>query len=129
VINYILLGYRNVIPAVEKEDAMTESLPATAVVRVSRATFDPIRFKEVDAMNEKTAEYLIPAIKRLLGLIHFYACVSPEGSAVQVSVWDTEEHARQLDHLTEMTVDAREEAEAVGVAFTPIVNYPVGWTI
>jgi hypothetical protein len=108
---------------------MTESLPAAAVVRVSRATFDPSRFAEVDAMNRKTSEYLIPAIKPLPGLLHFYAGVSPEGSAVQVSVWDTEEHARQLDHLREMTVDARAEAEAAGVTFTPIVNYPVGWTI
>lgn len=108
---------------------MTESLPAAAVVRVSRATFDPSRFAEVDAMNKKTSEYLIPAIKRLPGLIHFCAGVSPDGSAVQVSVWDTDEHARQLDHLREMTVAARGEAEAVGVTFTPIVNYPVGWTI
>jgi hypothetical protein len=108
---------------------MAEPLPVAAVVRVSRATFDPSRFAEVDAMNKKTSEYLIPAIKRLPGLIHFFAGVSPEGSAVQVSVWDTDEHAAQLDHLTEMTVDARGEAEAVGVAFTPIVNYPVGWTI
>jgi hypothetical protein len=108
---------------------MTESLPATAVVRVSRATFDPGRFAEVDAMNTKTSEYLIPAISRLPGLIHFYAGVSPEGSAVQVSVWDSGEHAAQLDRLTEMTVDARGEAEAVGVAFIPIINYPVNWTI
>ena len=108
---------------------MTQSLPGAAVVRVSRATFDPSRFAEVDAMNKKTSEYLIPAIKRLPGLIHFYSGVSPEGSAVQVSVWDTHEHATQLDHLREMTVDARGEAEAVGVVFTPIVNYPVGWTI
>jgi hypothetical protein len=110
-------------------NAMTESLPAAAVVRVSRATFDPSRFAEVDAMNKRTSEYLIPAIKQLPGLIHFYAGVSPEGSAVQVSVWDTDEHAAQLNHLTEMTIDARGEAEAVGVAFTPIVHYPVGWTI
>ena len=108
---------------------MTESLPATATIRVSRATFDPSRFAEVDAMNKKTSEYLIPAVKRLPGLIHFYAGVSPEGSAVQVSVWDSGEHARQLDHLKEMIVDARGEAEAVGVTFTPIVNYPVNWTI
>ena len=108
---------------------MTESLPATAFVRVSRATFDPSRFAEVDAMNKKTSEYLIPAIKRLPGLIHFYAGVSPEGSAVQVSVWDSEAHAAQLDRLTEMTVTARGEAEAVGVTFHPIVNYPVNWTI
>ena len=52
-----------------------------------------------------------------------------EGSAVQISLWDTDEHATQLDHLTEMTVRARGEAEAVGVTFTPIVNYPLGWTI
>ena len=108
---------------------MTESLPATAVVRVSRATFDPSLFAEVDAMNKKTSEYLIPAIRRLPGLIHFYAGVSPEGSAVQVSVWDSEEHAAQLDRLTEMTVDARGDAEAVDVTFTRIVNYPVNWTI
>jgi hypothetical protein len=108
---------------------MPESLPATAVIRVSRATFDPSRYAEVDAMNTKTSQYLIPAIQRLPGLVHFYAGVSPQGSAVQVSVWDSGEHAAQLDRLTEMTVDARGEAEAVGVVFTPIVNYPVNWTI
>ena len=108
---------------------MSESLSAAAVVRVSRANFDPGRFAEVDAMNKKTSKYLIPAIQRLPGLIRFYAGVSPKGSAVQVSVWDSEEHAAQLDQLTEMTVDARGEAEAVGVTFTPIVNYPIDWTI
>ena len=108
---------------------MTESLPASAVVRVSRATFDPSRFAEVDAVNKKTSEYLIPAIQRLPGLIHSYAGVSPQGSIAQVSVWDSDEHAAQLDHLSEMTVTARGEAEAFGVTFTPIVNYPVSWTI
>jgi hypothetical protein len=108
---------------------MTESLPATAVVRVSRGTFDPSRFAEVDAMNKKVSEYLIPAIKRLPGLIHYYTGVSPEGSIVAVSVWDSDEHATQLNQLKEMIVDARGEAEAAGVAFTPILDYPVGWTI
>jgi len=108
---------------------MTEPLPATAYVRVSRATFEPSRFAEVDAMNIRTSEYLIPAVKQLPGLRHFYAGVSPEGSAVQISVWDSGEHAAQLDHLKEMVVIARGEAEAVGVTFHPIVNYPVNWTI
>ena len=108
---------------------MTESLPATAFVRVSRASFDPSRFAEVDAMNTKTSEYLIPAVGRLPGLLHFDAGVSPGGSAVQVSVWDSGEHATQLDHLKEMAVDARGEAEAVGVTFHPIVHYPVDWSI
>ena len=35
----------------------------------------------------------------------------------------------QLDQLTEMIIDARGEAEAVGVTFTPIVSYPINWTI
>jgi hypothetical protein len=108
---------------------MTEPLPPTAVVRVSRGSFDPGRFTEVDAVNTKVSEYLIPAISRLPGLIHWYAGVSPEGSIVNVSVWDSDEHAAQMSRLTEMTVDARGEMEAVGVTFTPIVNYPVNWTI
>lgn len=108
---------------------MAESLPANAVARISRFTFDPARLAEIEAMNMRTSEYLIPAIKQLPGLIHFYACVSPEGSAVHVSIWDSHEHALQLDHLKEMAVIARGEAEAVGATFQPIVNYPINWTI
>jgi hypothetical protein len=108
---------------------MTESLPATAVVRVSRGSFDPSRFAEVDALNRKVAQYLIPAIEPLPGLIHWYAGVSPEGSIMNVSVWDSDEHAAQMDQLKEMAVDARGEMDAVGVTFIPIVNYPINWTI
>ena len=107
---------------------MPESLPRTAVVRVSRASFDPSRFVEVDAASKKRSEYIIPAIRRLSGLLRFYAGVSPKGSIVQVSVWDTDEHASQLDRLKEMVVDGRREMEAAGVTFTPIVNHPIDWT-
>ena len=108
---------------------MAESLPETAVVRVSRGHFDPGRLAEIEAVNERTAGYLVPAIKRLPGLIHWYAGVSPEGSIVNVSVWDTDEHAAQMNELKEMTVDARGEMAAAGVRFIPIVNHPVTWTI
>jgi hypothetical protein len=108
---------------------MTESLPATAVMRVSRGSFDPGRFAEVDAVNTKVSEYLIPAISALPGLIHFYAGTSPAGSMVMTSFWDSDQHAAQMDTLKEMTVIARGEMEAVGVTFIPIVNYPVNWTI
>jgi hypothetical protein len=50
---------------------VTESLPATAFIRVSRATFDPSRFVEVKAINKKTSQCLIPAISRLPGLVRF----------------------------------------------------------
>jgi hypothetical protein len=87
--------------------SLAESLPTAAVVRVSRASYDPSRFAEVDAASKKTSAYIIPAIRRLPGLPHFYAGVSPKGSIVQVSVWDTEQHAAQLDQLKEMVVDGR----------------------
>jgi hypothetical protein len=115
------------IPMTGKVTA-AESLPTTAVVRVSRASYDPSRFAEVDAASKKTSEYIIPAIRRLPGLLHFYAGVSPKGSVVQVSVWDTDEHAAQLDRLKEMVIDGRRDMEAVGVTFTPIFNYPIDWT-
>lgn len=110
---------------------MAETLPATAIVRVSRASFDPGRFAEVDAASRKTSEYIIPALRRLPGLLRFYAGVSPKGSIVQVSVWDSEEHAAQLDSLKEMVIDGRRDMEAVGVTFTPIFNYPIDptWTV
>ena len=107
---------------------LAESLPATSVVRISRATFEPGRFPEVDAASKKTAQYIIPALRQLPGLLHFYAGASPKGSIVQVSVWDTEEHAAQLDRLKEMIVDGRRDMEAVGVTFTPIFHYPIDWT-
>lgn len=108
---------------------MTEPLPAGAVVRVSRGSFDPGRFAEIEAADAKTSAYLIPAIKRLPGLIGYYAGVSPEGSMVQVSIWESDEHAAQMGRLKEMTVDARGELESLGVEFIPIMNHAITWTL
>jgi hypothetical protein len=46
---------------------------------------------------------------------------------IHVSVWQSDEHANQLNRLKEMIVDARADADAVGVSFIPIVNYPIAW--
>ena len=109
---------------------MTDSpIPPTAVVRVSRGNFDPARFAEVREMTVATGRYLIPAINKLSGLISYCAGASPDGSMVHVSIWDSEEHANQMGRLKEMIVDARQDAEKVGVTFTPIVSYPIDWTI
>jgi hypothetical protein len=104
-------------------------LPPTAVIRVSRGNFDPARFPEVHEMAVATGRYLIPAIEKLPGLISYYAGASPDGSMVHVSIWESDEHAGQMGRLKEMIVDARRDSEAVGVTFTPIVNYPIDWTI
>jgi hypothetical protein len=48
---------------------------------------------------------------------------------VNVSVWDSDENAAQMDSLTEMIVDTRKDAAAVGAGFLNVVNYPIAWTI
>jgi hypothetical protein len=107
----------------------TTPLPAAAVVRVSRGDFDPARFGEIQAMVAATGRYLSPAIQQLPGLISYYAGASPDGSMVHVSLWQSDEHARQMSTLKEMIVDARAAAEKAGVTFVPIVNYPVDWSL
>lgn len=108
---------------------MTAELVPGAVVRVSQGNFDPARFAEIERMSRETAAYLVPAIRRLPGLVSYFAAVSPSGSIVHVSIWDSEAHAQQMSSLKEMIVDARNAALAVGVQFTPILNYPVSWTV
>ncbi|MBV9047568.1 MAG: hypothetical protein JOY58_04830 [Solirubrobacterales bacterium] len=104
-------------------------VPAGGVIRVSCATFDPSRLAEVEQMLRDTATYLLPAIKRLNGMLGYYAGASPEGSVVAVSLWDSEDHAKQMASLKKMTVDARKDAEAVGVSPPTIVNHPLAWQI
>jgi quinol monooxygenase YgiN len=107
-----------------------DPIPPTAVIRVSRANFDPARFSQAREMTIATGRYLIPAIKKLPGLISYYAGVSPDGSAVHVSVWESDEHAQQMSRLKEMIVDAQQDAAKVGVTFMrPIVDYPIDWSI
>jgi hypothetical protein len=101
----------------------------TRVMRISRGTFDSSRFAEVEQMTQATAAYLIPAIRKLPGLVSYFAGASPDGSIVHVSIWDTKAHAAQMGSLKEMTVDARRDAEQAGVTFLPIVTYPVAWNI
>jgi hypothetical protein len=108
---------------------MALTLPRTGVVRVSRGNFDPSRIAEVEHMTSDTGTYLIPAISRLPGLAGYFAGASPSGSMVHVSFWETDGQAQQMGNLKEMIVDARRDAEAVGVSFIPIVNYPIAWRI
>jgi hypothetical protein len=62
-------------------------------------------------------------------LVEYFAAASPTGSIVHISIWETDEHAQQMSRLKEMIVNARNDAEAVGVTFVPIVNYPVSWAV
>jgi quinol monooxygenase YgiN len=108
---------------------MKQETKSTPVVRVSRGDFDPARLAEVDRMARDTGRYLVPAIRALPGLIHYFAAVSPTGSMVHISIWESDAHAQQMGQLKEMIIDAWQAAEAAGVRFVPIVNFPITWSV
>jgi hypothetical protein len=103
--------------------------PPGATLRMSRGRFDPKRFAEVSAMITRTGDYLIPAIKKLPGLLAYYAATTPDGITTQVSIWESAEAGMQMSTLPEMRDRARAEAVALGVEFDPIVQFPLNWTI
>lgn len=104
------------------------ALPATAVIRLAQGSFDPVRLADVEAADRRTAEYLVPAVGALPGLISWHAGIASEGHIVNVSVWDSAEHAAQMDGLREMAVDARREMKEAGVSFAPVITYKADWS-
>jgi hypothetical protein len=104
-------------------------LPPGAVIRVSRGRFDPLKFAEVNTMIQRTGEYLTPAIRKLPGLISYTAGTTPDGLTTQISIWESAEAGMQMSTLAEMRDRARVEAEAMGVQFEQIIQFPVNWAV
>jgi hypothetical protein len=50
-------------------------------------------------MTRDTRTYLIPALNRLSGLAAYFVGVSPTGSMVHASLWESDAHARQMGSL------------------------------
>ena len=98
-------------------------------VRISRGQFDPAAADRIAALLTASGEDLVPAIRRLPGLIHYYGGIDREhGVIVNVSVWESEAHALQMATLPEMLAQ-RARFEPAGVEFEPIRNYAVDWSI
>jgi hypothetical protein len=68
-------------------------------------------------------------LEALAGLVHYYVGIDRErGYLTNVSVWDTLEHAHQMDTLQPMLAQ-RPILEAAGVGFEAITNHETLWTI
>jgi hypothetical protein len=100
------------------------------VIRISRGSFDPAKSAYFEMLLKESQKSLVPAIKKLKGLQHYYAGVDgASGTMVNVSVWDSLDDARQMESLREMAA-AGKEFVAAGVKFErPITNYPTVWLI
>ena len=100
------------------------------IVRISKGRYKPELHAEVTARLVASSGTLVPAITALPGCLSYYAgSEEASGTMVNVSVWDTLEHAQAMGSLTEMAALAQEFI-ALGVEFErPIVNYPVLWQL
>ena len=85
---------------------------------------------KVTARMNEASDSLVPAIRRLPGCLGFYAATEQGSSTiVNVSVWETIDHAQAMNTLAEMAALVP-EFTALGVQFErPIINYPVLWKI
>jgi quinol monooxygenase YgiN len=98
------------------------------IVRISKGRYTSGLHSQVTARLAESSHSLIPAIRALPGCLAYYAG-SDEASCtmINVSVWDTMEHAHAMALLPEMAALAKEFV-VLGVEFErPIVNYPTLW--
>ena len=100
------------------------------IVRISKGRYPSSRHAEFTERMNKAAEFLIPAIRRLPGCVSFFAATDEAScTMVNVSVWETLEHAQAMATLPEMGVLAQEFV-ALGAEFErPIVNYEALWAL
>jgi quinol monooxygenase YgiN len=108
---------------------MTEKHGKLPVVRISKGHFAPENYAEVKRLINESATPLVPAIQELGGLLYYHAAVdASSNTVVNVSIWESEDAAKQMDTLAAMLAQ-RPILEAAGVQFEKIVNYEPVWMI
>lgn len=100
------------------------------VIRVSILRCQPHQFAELNEMMAESNAVLEPGIRRMHGIIHFYAGADHAASSlINVSIWDTLADAQQLDTFQPM-LDLGKTFAAKGANFErPILNFASLWEI
>lgn len=100
------------------------------VVRVSILRCDAAKFARLRKMMVDAEAALRPGIAAMPGLLALYTGADEATlSLSQTSVWDTLEHAKQLDTFQPM-LDLGKQFVAEGAMFErPIMNYATLWRI
>lgn len=98
------------------------------VVRISVVHCAAPKFARLRATMIEAEAVLRPGIEAMPGLLAFYTGADEASSSMmQTSVWDTLEHAKQLDTFQPM-LDEGKRFVAEGATFArPIVNYATLW--
>ena len=91
--------------------------------------FEAGKCAEIAGLISDSATPLVPALDALEGLLYYHASVDENtNTVVNVSVWESEEGAKQMDKLAAMLAQ-RPILEAAGVTFDRIANYKPLWKI
>jgi hypothetical protein len=99
------------------------------VVRISKGRVDAARAAEAERLLGESERALRDSLQALPGLVHYYVGIDRvSGQLTNVSVWDSLEHAHQMDSLAAMLAQ-RPILEAAGVTFEMITNHETLWTI
>ena len=100
------------------------------IIRISKGSYPPARHAEFTTRMAEAGKTLIPAIQKLPGCLSYFAATDEDSSTmVNLSVWDTLDHAQAMASLPEMAAMAKEFI-ALGAEFErPIVNYPSLWQL
>ena len=99
------------------------------VVRISKGKFEPSRTADAERLLRESELALRDALSGLPGLLHYYVGIDRiHSQLMNVSVWDSLEHAHQLDSLKAMLAQ-RAIHEGAGITFEIITNHETLWTI
>ena len=98
------------------------------IVRISILRCEAAQYDKLRQMMVESEATLRPGIEQMPGHLAFYAGEDPATcSLMNTSIWDTLEHAQQLDHFQPM-LDAGKRFAAAGARFErPIMNYATMW--
>lgn len=98
------------------------------VIRTSVIRCDPSQFERLRTMMVEAEAELRPGIEAMPGLLAFYAGADAAASAlINTSLWDTLEHAQQLDHFQPMLESGKRFVVAGARFDRPIMNHRVLW--
>jgi hypothetical protein len=99
------------------------------VVRISKGRFDAADAAAAEALLTASEAALREPLSSLTGLLHYYVGIDRnQGYLTNVSIWDTEADAHQMDTLPQMLAQ-RPILERAGITFEPISNHETLWVV
>lgn len=105
-------------------------MPSTPlVVRVALVRCDPENFALISEKMQESERELRPGIEAMPGLLAYYAGADAETlTLTNVSLWDSVEHANQINTYEPMSRLAQDLIDHGGRPERPVMNHTMQWS-